>query len=238
MHARGDQARDMRHVHHEIGAHLIGDGPEGVEIDDPRVGAGAGQDHLRLALQGLGAHVGHVDAAVGVGAVEYHVIELAALVDARAVGQVPAVVQAHGKQSVPGLHDGLVGRQVGLAAGMGLHVHVVIGIEYLFPGLAAQVLHLIHDLASAVITLSGHALGVLVGQAAAHRFFNVVGYKVFGGDQLNGFTLTLLFLRDQAEHLGFDVIHGGAAPLSMMICHRRGAQRTAPGYCSITGRGK
>ena len=63
MHARRHQPGDVGHVHHQLGAHLVGDGPEGGEVDDARVGTGARHDELRLVLLGLRAHFVHVDAA-------------------------------------------------------------------------------------------------------------------------------------------------------------------------------
>jgi hypothetical protein len=43
----GDEARDVRHVDQQHGAHLPRDLAERLEVDDARIGAGAGDDHLR-----------------------------------------------------------------------------------------------------------------------------------------------------------------------------------------------
>ena len=50
MHAAGDQAGEVRHVDHQIGADRIGDLAEAREVDDARIGGAAGDDHLGLVL--------------------------------------------------------------------------------------------------------------------------------------------------------------------------------------------
>jgi hypothetical protein len=46
------------HVHKEVGSDGVGDGAHPFEVDDARVGAGAGGDHLGFDLQrGLGKGV-------------------------------------------------------------------------------------------------------------------------------------------------------------------------------------
>ena len=46
MHAGGDQPGDVRHVDQQQRAHAVGDLAEAREVDDARVGAGAGDDQL------------------------------------------------------------------------------------------------------------------------------------------------------------------------------------------------
>src|SRR5690606_13237338 len=50
--ACGDQAGDVRHVHEQVGTHLVGDGTETRPIDDLRVSRETGYHHLWLVLQG------------------------------------------------------------------------------------------------------------------------------------------------------------------------------------------
>lgn len=45
MAARGHEAGDVRHVDHERRADGVGDLGEALEVDDARVGRGAGDDH-------------------------------------------------------------------------------------------------------------------------------------------------------------------------------------------------
>ena len=55
------QAGEVRHVHHQVGAHQIGDPAELGEVQLPGVGGPAGDDQLRLVLQRQALHLGHVD---------------------------------------------------------------------------------------------------------------------------------------------------------------------------------
>ncbi len=64
MRAAGDEAGEMRHVDHEIGADLVGDLAETAEIDDPRISRTAGDDDFRLMLLGEPRHLVHVDEVV------------------------------------------------------------------------------------------------------------------------------------------------------------------------------
>ena len=50
--ARGDESGEVRHVHPEQGAHLVGDRTERGEVEGARVGGPAGDDDLRLVLDG------------------------------------------------------------------------------------------------------------------------------------------------------------------------------------------
>ena len=48
--AAGDEAGEVRHVDHQLGADAVGDLAEGAEVDDARIGRAAGDDHLRPML--------------------------------------------------------------------------------------------------------------------------------------------------------------------------------------------
>ena len=48
MHASGDQAGEVGHVDHEVGADFVGDGAHAGEVEDARIGAAAADDDLRL----------------------------------------------------------------------------------------------------------------------------------------------------------------------------------------------
>ena len=64
MRAAGDEAGEMRHVDHQVGADLVGDLAEAAEVDDARIGRAAGDDHLRPVLLGEPLDLVHVDAVV------------------------------------------------------------------------------------------------------------------------------------------------------------------------------
>ncbi len=80
-------------------------------------------------------------------------VELAAGVDRRAVGQVAAVVEAQAHHGVAGLEQAEVHGHVGVGAGVGLHVGVV-GPEQRLGPVAGQVLDLVDDLVAAVVALA------------------------------------------------------------------------------------
>ncbi len=52
MDPTGDQPRDMRHIHHQISAHVSGDGAETFEIQGAGIGARAGDDQPGLVFSG------------------------------------------------------------------------------------------------------------------------------------------------------------------------------------------
>ena len=53
----------------------------------------------------------------------------------------------------------------------------------------------------AQFTLGGIALGILVGEAAAHGAEHILTNEVLAGDQLHSILLTLLFLGDKIKNL-------------------------------------
>ena len=76
----------------------------------------------------------------------------------------------------------------GIGAGMGLDVGVLC-TEQLAGALDGDVLHLIHIGTAAVVALAGQALGVLVGEDAAHSGHDGGRDDVLAGDELDIFPL-------------------------------------------------
>ncbi|COW02135.1 Uncharacterised protein [Mycobacterium tuberculosis] len=100
---RGDQTREMRHVHEQLGPDLVGDRPERREVEHPRVGRPAGDDHLRAEFECGGPHRIHVDQMCRrVDAVEAILVELAGEVQPHAMGQVTTVGQVQTQQPLAG----------------------------------------------------------------------------------------------------------------------------------------
>ena len=64
MHAAGDEAGEMRHIDHQIGADLIGDLAETAEIDDPRIRRSTGDNDFRPVLLGEPLDLLHVDQVI------------------------------------------------------------------------------------------------------------------------------------------------------------------------------
>ena len=101
MLARGHEAGDVGHVHHQQRAHFIGDLAELGKVDGAGVGAGAGDDQFRLVLEGEAAHLVVVDAlGLFIEVVGHEVEVLAGEVDGAAVGKVAAVGKAHAQHGV------------------------------------------------------------------------------------------------------------------------------------------
>jgi len=205
VNAARDEPRDVGDVGEQHGAHLVGDGAEGVEVDLPGIGGVAALDELRPALLREFADDVEVDAlVVPAHAVVDDVVELAREVHRAAVGQVAAVVEIHGKYGVAHVEHGAIDGFVGLGARVGLHVHVV-DAEDRLRTLARDVFDLVHHVTAAVVTLARVALGVLVGEDCAGRFQHGVGDEVLRGDQFDGEGLTLRLLANQARDRGVDV---------------------------------
>ena len=179
----GNEAGDMSDVAHEVGPDLAGDLGELGEVDLAGIGGAAGDDHFGFMLAGELPHVVVVDAlglardAVGKEAVEHPgEIELVA------VGEVPAVRQAHAEEGVAGLEHGEVDGHVGAGAAVGLDVGVLGAEDH--PGtLDGEPLADVDPLAPAVVALAGIAFGVLVGEDGALGFEGGLADVVFGGNE-------------------------------------------------------
>ena len=113
-----------------------------------------------------------------------------------AVGQVTAVGQVQAHEPVVGLHDGLVCLEVGRAAAQALDVDApLLRIET--KGLEstplAEQLDLVNVLVATVVAGAGVSLGVLVGHGRAERIEDSARSDILGGDEEDGFALTLDF---------------------------------------------
>ena len=201
MLARRHETGDVRHVDHQNRADLVADLTELREVDRAAVRACARDDQLRTELERLLANVLVVDDAVLVYAVGNAVIVFAGHIDRAAVGEVTAVRKVHAHERVARVQHRKEHRHVRLCAGMRLHV-CVIAAEQLLRALDRKVLHDVHKLAAAVVTLARIALRVLVGEHAAHRHQDRFGYDVLGCDQLQVAALTVQLVLHCRADLG------------------------------------
>ena len=208
MHAARDQAGEVRHVDHQDGADLVGDGAEAREVDDARIGRAAGDDDARLVLARQRGHRVEVDALVLAAHAVVHGLEpLAGQVGRRAVGQVPARRQRQPEDGVAGLGQRQQHRLVGLAAGARLHVGEV-AVEQLLGALDGQRLGLVDVLAAAVVAPARIALGILVGERRAGGLQHRAADDVLRGDQLDLVALAV----GLARHGRVDRRVGGGEP--------------------------
>lgn len=222
--ARRDQTGEVRHVHHEERADLVGDPAELGEVQLARVGRPARHDQLRPVLLGQRLDLGQVDQAVAVRhVVGHHVVELAGEVDPHPVREVPAVRQVEAQDGVAGLEQREHRRRVGLRARVRLHVREARAEQLLHPR-DRQPLDVVDVLAAAVVAAAGVALGVLVGQHRALGLEHRDRREVLGGDHLQRVLLAGQFGGDGLRHLRVELGQGGVevrghgwAPL----CHFR-----------------
>ncbi len=202
MDAGGHQTRNVGHVHHQIGAHRVGDLPELGKVQGTGIGAGPRQDQLGTALLGDGHHLLVVDGLRVVGHTIGDDVEIFARdVHRAAVAQMAAVGQIHAEHRVAGLQQGEECRQIGIGTGVGLDVGVRTA-EQLTGPLPRQLLRHVHGIAAAVIPLSGIALRILVGETGAHGQQDSLADDVLGGDQLDVVLLPVEFLLNRCPHLG------------------------------------
>ncbi len=159
----------MRHVADQQRTDLVGDLAERGEVPQPRIGGGAGHDHLGAALTREGADLVEVDeVGLAVDVIGHEVVVLAAEVHRRPVGQVAALVEREAQDRVAALEQRVIDGHVRLRAGMRLDVDVL-GAEELLRAIAGEVLRDIDDLAAAVVAAPGIALRVLAGENRPHR---------------------------------------------------------------------
>jgi hypothetical protein len=104
------------------------------------------------------------------------------------VGQVPAHRQVHAENGVAWIKRGIVDGEVGLSAGVRLHVGVV-GAEEGAHAVAGEVLDDVDLLAPAVVALAGEPLGVLVRENGASCLKHGHRDEVLRRDELDGAAL-------------------------------------------------
>ena len=117
-----------------------------------------------------------------------------------AVRQMAAVRQIEPHDGIARLNHRRVGGLVGLRARMRLHVDVF-RAKQLLRAITRQRLHLIGDLAAAVVAAAGVAFGVFVREDAAGGFENRLGSKIFAGDQLQSARSGARLLRGSTDRL-------------------------------------
>ena len=125
--------------------------------------------------------------------------ELAAEVHRAAVGEVAAVRKRHAEQGITRRHQREIGRHIGLRTRMGLDIGRL-GTEDPAYALDSQALHLIDELAAAVIALARIAFGVLVGEHRSLRFEHGTADVVLGGDHLQAVLLARELLLGRGIH--------------------------------------
>ncbi len=201
VHARHNEARDMRDIGHEARLDAPGDLRESLPVDDARVGRGASDDQLRpVLLRQRGDSVVIEEFGLRIHAVVHEVVELAREADRAAVRQVTALAQLHAHHRVAGLEQGEVHGHVGRAARIRLNVGVLRS-EQLLGAVDGELLDVVDEADALVIPSPRITFGVLDiqvgGQTLQHRRRSVV----FAGDEVEGAGVALAVALDQREDL-------------------------------------
>jgi len=195
--AAGDQARDVRHVDHQVRADFVGNRAERGPIPRTRISGAAGDDQLRLVLTRERSDVVHVDQViVGAHAVRDRLEPLAAHVDRRTVRQVTARIEIEPHETVARRQQRQEHGLVHLAARIGLHVGEIAAEQFL-GALDRQVFDDVGIFAAAVITLARIAFGIFVGEDRSGRFEHGEARDIFRRDQFDLGLLAMQFLADR-----------------------------------------
>ncbi len=167
MHAARHQAGEVRHVDQQQRANFICNRAHARKIENPRIGAAAADDELRLlAAGGLGEFVVVDDLGVLAHTVGGDTVELAGKIQLVSVCQMAAVRQIEAEDGIARLKDGHIGRRIGLRAGVRLHVGVF-GAENLLGAVAGQVLDHVREFATTVVAFARIAFRVLIREDGA-----------------------------------------------------------------------
>ena len=199
MRAAGNEPGEMRHVDEQVGADLVADFAEALEVDDARIGRAAGDDELRLVLARKLCDLVHVDALVlAPHAVRHRLEPFARHVDRRAVGEMAAGGEIEPHEGVAGLQEREEHFRVGGGAGMRLHIGEL-AAEQFGDALDREALGDVDELAAAVIALARQPLGIFVGQHRALRLQHRTRDDVLRRDQLD---LVALAAKLKPDRLG------------------------------------
>ena len=177
--AGGHEACDVGDIHHQIGADLMGDLTEGLEIDGSGVGGGTGDDHPRPAFLRDGPYLVIIDASgCRIQSVGDDVVGLSGEVRFASVGQMSALIQAHAHDGISRFAEGEIDGIVCLGAAVGLDVGKL-GVEDHLGALDADILRKVHIFASAVIAVARVSFGVFVREDRPHDGHDLRGNQVF-----------------------------------------------------------
>ena len=208
----GDEPGVVGHVDHQLGADLPRDLSKGAVGDLAGIGAGTGDDELRLVLAGEPRHLIEVEALIALPhAVMDKLVEHPGGIELHAVRQVAAMGEVEGEDRVARLDRGHVDRGIGLGAGVGLDIDML-GAEQALEPVAGEVLDLVDELTAAVVAVAGIALGVFVREHAPDRLHDGGAGEVFTGDHLQPLVLARLLGLHGGPDVRvflFDEVHGG-----------------------------
>ena len=141
------------------------------------------------------------------------------------VGQVAAMRQVKPQDGVARLQHRAVSRLIGLRARVRLDVRVFRAKE-LFGPVARQIFDNVGELATAVITASGIALGIFVSKDTTGRLQHCLGGEVLAGDHL------------QVALLPFELVGNGGEDFRVGLGERAGERIHAKFLLRVIGRSR
>src|SRR3954469_20669816 len=105
MQSRRDESGEVRHIHHELRPDLPSNFCERLEVDDPRVGARTGDDHLWFLLTRDLLHLRVVDATVLTDAVMNCMVEEAGEIHGRSMREMTALRKIQSQDDIARLEE-------------------------------------------------------------------------------------------------------------------------------------
>src|SRR6185436_9246432 len=163
MEPGGDQSGNVGDIDEQIGADRLGNPLESWEIERPRIGARADDEHTWTAfLRKLLHHIIVDGFSLTLHAVGKYTEQESGKIDLTAVGEVAALGEVHSQDSVSWLQYREIGCHIGLGSCMRLHVYMF-RAENLLAALDGEILHGIHMLTPTIVAFPRIPFGVLVG---------------------------------------------------------------------------
>ena len=194
MGATGNQAGDMGHIYHKDSTNLMGYVSKNLKIDSSGISRSTGNQKLGAALF---CHITDFvivnQTGLVVDIIGYHIIVLAGQVCGAAMGQMTTVGKAHAHHCITGLQQSYLHSHIGLSAGVGLYVGKF-RTEQILCALNTQALQFVNAVTTTIVTLTGQALSVLVGQNGTHCSNHRRRSKILRCNQLKAILLASKFI--------------------------------------------
>ncbi len=199
-----DKSRDMCHIHHQHGTHLIADLPELLKINEPCIRTRTCDNHFGLMLQRKLPHLIIIKKSVVIHTIRHYMEILSRHIDRGTMCQMTTVVKIHSHNRIARLKHCKLDCHICLRAGMRLYI-CIITAKKLLCTLNCKVFHHIDALTAAIVTLSGIPLRIFIGQRAAHCRHHGLAHPVLGRNQFNMAILPLLFRHNSICNLWVNI---------------------------------
>ena len=194
-----NEASRVSHIDHQDGTYLVGNLAHTGIVPFAAISRTATDDEFWLVLEGEALHLVVID-ATGIFAhiVGNRLVEQTRAVDSRAVREVTTMGKIEAHEGVARIEHSGKHSLVGLCTRVGLHVCPAC-TEDLLQTIDGELLDLIDNLTTTIITLAGQTLGILVGKHRTHGLEHLVADDILGGNQFNTLHLTLTLLGNQVK---------------------------------------